>query len=1227
MKHIVRRCLALLIVLALCVSLLPGISLTADAATVSYRKTSDGKVYNWGVRGTTATFLSPNAEEFYDDNNVTYAQLASLSGSSSTGGVPESALYKRLQTLMKSNHSHTTGYDETRSLYQYTDCQNNAYTSTKISSFYSGKAIGPGWDSGSTWNREHTWPDSKGLEGKDEDDIMMLRPTSVSENSGRGNTAYGEGGSYYDPNEQSKGVYNLHGDVARIMLYQYVRWGNTSYMWDTSGVMESKAVLLKWMEEDPVDTWELGRNDSVESITGTRNVFVDYPELAFVLFDEEIPENYVTPSGQATASAYSITAVSNNTSYGSVSVSGKTITAFPNTGYEVDGYTVTAGTATVTREGNAFTVSASSDCTVRINFKARIAAYGQFYENGAATTKLSSYIGDDITVPDAVNEAPDGFTFLGWVTATVEETSTRPAILSVGSKYTMETTTSFYGLYSRTVEDTTGTSNLFELYTGPISAGDYVLTFNYGAMQASVSSNRLQYASVIPVDDAILSPAADLIWTLKKTADGYYTLYNASAKGYAGATGTANQAGILSAVTNYAKWTVSGTKTYDFANLGNQSKAINHTLRRNNNFGFACYSSSTGGALTLYKRASATVLYSTVAAACTHENLEVVDAVAPSCETVGYTEGLFCKDCSNYVLGHEVQEALGHDYKSVVTKPTATQQGYTTHSCVRCGHSYVDSYTEALGPTYTVSFAVPTGVAPVKPMSCNSSGITLPEAGTLSDEYTFIGWAAGSLADTKVAPTLYTGKYVATGDSTLYAVYSYSTNGSGAWVKVTSTSQLSAGAQVVIASSEKGFVAGNISSQVMTNLTATFSSDKSTIGSLPANAAVLTLGGRSGAWTFANQNGQLLGATAAKKLAWNNGTTTWTISISGGNATIQNSTSSFGRFLYNVNSPRFTTYTSDTNVSMLLPQLYVQNGATYYTTLDGKVESVEKVGDGEGTYASLKDAIAETGSEYLFLMEDLTEDVVIDSDIILDLNGKTLTGDITIVEGARLRLFDSATADYTADSRGRIVGGITGDLARTMNTPESYGHNYKYLTIREADGSYSAHRIYLTVRSVSLAPNIRDENRIITAVSYQTVFKCNDVAAQYVTAYGAKFTGDTAVYANYMAEGSYTLTGENLGTAWLTSTLKTTNTAQVNAANAVAAPTVSAYITLSDGLAEEVSSAGVTRSLKDMIVYANGLTDLTAVQKAALGAMYNRFKAVLDAWTDVDLSAIKHYGA
>ena len=41
-----------------------------------------------------------------------------------------------------------------------------------------------------------------------------------------------------------------------------------------------------------------------------------------------------------------------------------------------------------------------------------------------------------------------------------------------------------------------------------------------------------------------------------------------------------------------------------------------------------------------------------------------------------------------------------HNYKSTVTAPTCTEQGYTTHTCSVCGDSYRDSYTNALGHDY-----------------------------------------------------------------------------------------------------------------------------------------------------------------------------------------------------------------------------------------------------------------------------------------------------------------------------------------------------------------------------------------------------------------------------------------------------------------------------------------------------------------------------------------------
>ncbi len=260
-----------------------------SAEDVVYKK-SGSYVANWGARGEDCTFLSSYAEAFYTGSD-TYATLSKKSGGSSQSNASQSSLYSSLKSMMTNKHSHQTSYDETKNQYRYTDCLRN--DTAHISSFYSGKQLTGDWDSAATWNREHTWPDSKGLSGRDETDIMMLRPTWVQENSSRGNTAYGESSSYYDPGESTRG------DCARIVLYVYTRWGNTDKMWGSSGVMENMNVLLRWMEEDPVDTWEMGRNDAVQAITGTRNVFVDYPEYAWLLFGQAIPNTVSTPSGIA----------------------------------------------------------------------------------------------------------------------------------------------------------------------------------------------------------------------------------------------------------------------------------------------------------------------------------------------------------------------------------------------------------------------------------------------------------------------------------------------------------------------------------------------------------------------------------------------------------------------------------------------------------------------------------------------------------------------------------------------------------------------------------------------------------------------------------------------------------------------------------------------------------------------------------------------------------------
>lgn len=628
MKKTLKRMSAALLALLICLSLTVGIRMPAEAATVNYvtvNLSGYGQVIkNWGSRGEEATFLSQNAEQFYEDNNTSYAELADYSGASNVGSVPSSALYKQLQTLMKNNHDEITSYNDTKDLYQYTDCQNSGKTTGKISSFYSGTLIGPAWDGGSTWNREHTWPNSKGLGGSDENDIMMLRPTSKSENSSRGNTAYGESANYYDPNDESGGTYNLHGDVARIMLYQYVRWGNTSYMWGAAGVMENKTVLLKWMEEDPVDTWELGRNDSVESITGTRNVFVDYPELAFLLFDADIPADMTTPSGEAAnGSGYTITAQSSNTAHGTVALSGRTINATPAAGYEVAGYTLISGTATVTRSGNAFTVEASTDCVIRVDFAPREQKSVSFSENAGIVSTQEHYSAEIITLPAHQSAVQEGYTFMGWVDSAVEETAEAPEFYAVGSKYTVTEDVILYALYAKTKDGSSVQSNVFQPYSGELTEGDYLIVSKSTsdgdfAMKAADLNGRLNFAAVTYTGSDIVTSDTAIIWHIAPNGS-YWTIYNSATASYAGGTGVKNKAALRTALDDFARWsyTASGDAC-EFINKGNLDKGVNPRLRKNGSVGFACYADSdksVGVPLNLYKRASGTVYYFTLSGA------------------------------------------------------------------------------------------------------------------------------------------------------------------------------------------------------------------------------------------------------------------------------------------------------------------------------------------------------------------------------------------------------------------------------------------------------------------------------------------------------------------------------------------------------------------------------------------------------------------------------------
>ena len=304
MKRYTKSAVALLLALIFIIS--STLPIFAVEVRASGQPSSYSTSYNSGERDVVCTTLSGTRAASYYTGSNTYDNLSSLSSS---------ALLSSLRTLLTSTHKKNSSYDDCKNMADQTDCENE---NGKVLLLYTSVTSTAG-AANSGWNREHVWP--KSLGGYETSgpgaDLHHIRPSDNKVNSCRGNLKFGVEsskpatggnaasgvvggyyGSYFEPLD------NVKGDVARICLYMYVRYGGSySKCSSITNVFQSVSLLLEWCEEDPVDTWEMGRNEVVAAYQGNRNVFIDYPELAWVLFDKEIPDNMTTPSGNAGGSS------------------------------------------------------------------------------------------------------------------------------------------------------------------------------------------------------------------------------------------------------------------------------------------------------------------------------------------------------------------------------------------------------------------------------------------------------------------------------------------------------------------------------------------------------------------------------------------------------------------------------------------------------------------------------------------------------------------------------------------------------------------------------------------------------------------------------------------------------------------------------------------------------------------------------------------------------------
>ncbi|GAA5109048.1 hypothetical protein GCM10023339_08720 [Alloalcanivorax gelatiniphagus] len=171
---------------------------------------------------------------------------------------------------------------------------------------YTGRSISKNSSGGGTgnWNREHVWAQSRGgftTSAGPGTDLHHIRPEDVTVNSTRGNKDFDDGGSAvsgctdcwtdadsFEPRDAVKG------DVARMLFYMAIRYeGDDGFadleMSSTVGSSSSRLgdleTLLAWSAADPVDAFEMRRNDRIHAQwQGNRNPFVDHPEWAAAIW-------------------------------------------------------------------------------------------------------------------------------------------------------------------------------------------------------------------------------------------------------------------------------------------------------------------------------------------------------------------------------------------------------------------------------------------------------------------------------------------------------------------------------------------------------------------------------------------------------------------------------------------------------------------------------------------------------------------------------------------------------------------------------------------------------------------------------------------------------------------------------------------------------------------------------------------------------------------------------
>ena len=251
----------------------------------------------------------------------------------------------------------------------------------------------------------------------------------------------------------------------------------------------------------------------------------------------------------------------------------------------------------------------------------------------------------------------------------------------------------------------------------------------------------------------------------------------------------------------------------------------------------------------------------------------------------------------------------------------------------------------------------------------------------------------------------------------------------------------------------------------------------------------------------------------------------------------------------------------------------------------------------------------------LMLLKPVTGNLHTAKSITLDLNGCSITGNITSDADALLLWKDSKTDDYTVEDGegyGKISGSISGAAAEG------------YLQIVE-NGEISFHRLNLDPETVSVRPSL-------AGMYFGSRFGGDEVIGRNIVAYGSALGAgklpDFAdrTYTRFTEGWQAGPEGNRKNGTILQNIMTAGQDTATNKQNARMKIYTQAYVELADGT--RILGKTVCCSLQDMIEGTKGITgvdqiwnSLTAAQQQAMLQMYKTFEDVMSTWNIPNLKA------